>query len=118
MVYNGKPTRRWLSREDAASPTTSLESIMLTAIIDAKEGRDVMTADVPNAFVQNPNASTKDGEPSDYENHRVLSGSTGRNGTRFLRSLRCLRKERKCSTLNVESALRNVDCILTLVSVI
>jgi hypothetical protein len=46
------PTRKWLSREDAASPTASLESIMLTAIIDAKEGRDVMTADVPNAFVQ------------------------------------------------------------------
>ena len=24
-VYNGKPTREWLSREDAASPTVSLE---------------------------------------------------------------------------------------------
>jgi hypothetical protein len=54
MVYNGKPTRRWLSREDAAVNYISLESIMLTAIIDAKEGRDVMTADVPNAFVQTP----------------------------------------------------------------
>jgi hypothetical protein len=52
MVYNGKPTREWLSREDAASPTVALESIMLTAIIDAKEKRDVMTADVPNAFIQ------------------------------------------------------------------
>ncbi|MGC9293621.1 MAG: hypothetical protein ACP5EP_13150, partial [Acidobacteriaceae bacterium] len=52
MVYNGKPTREWLSREDAASPTVALESIMLTAIVDAKEKRDVMTADVPNAFIQ------------------------------------------------------------------
>ena len=52
LVYNGKPTREWLSREDAASPTVALESIMLTAIVDAKEGRDVMTADVPNAFIQ------------------------------------------------------------------
>ena len=25
---------------------------MLTAIVDAKEGRNVMTADVPNAFIQ------------------------------------------------------------------
>ena len=25
MVYNGKPTRDWLSREDSASPTASLE---------------------------------------------------------------------------------------------
>ncbi|MGC8483977.1 MAG: hypothetical protein ACP5OE_10090, partial [Thermodesulfobium sp.] len=52
MVYNGKPTREWLSREDAASPTVALESIMLTAIINAKEKRDIMTADVPNAFIQ------------------------------------------------------------------
>jgi len=52
MVYNGKPTREWLSREDSASPTAALESIMLTAVIDAHEGRDVMTADIPNAFIQ------------------------------------------------------------------
>jgi hypothetical protein len=25
MVYNGKPTREWLSREDSASPTTALD---------------------------------------------------------------------------------------------
>jgi hypothetical protein len=37
MVYNGKPTREWLSREDASSPTAALESIMLTAVIDATE---------------------------------------------------------------------------------
>jgi hypothetical protein len=30
MVYNGKPTREWLPREDAASPTAALESIMIT----------------------------------------------------------------------------------------
>ena len=37
MVYNGKPTREWLTREDSASPTAALESIMLTAVIDAHE---------------------------------------------------------------------------------
>ena len=62
MVYNGKPTREWMSREDAASPTVSLESIMITATIDAKEGRDVMTADVPNAFIQTQMPEPKEGE--------------------------------------------------------
>jgi hypothetical protein len=52
MVYNGKPTPEWMSREDSASPTVSLESIMLTTTIDAKDGCDVMSADVPNAFIQ------------------------------------------------------------------
>ena len=52
MVYNGKPTHEWLSREDSASPTAALESILLMAVIDAKENRDVMTANVPNAFIQ------------------------------------------------------------------
>jgi len=62
MVYNGKPTREWLSREDSASPTAALESIMLTAIVSAQEGRDVMTADVPNAFVQTEMPELEDGE--------------------------------------------------------
>ena len=52
MVYNGKGTREWLSREDSASPTAVLESIMLTAVIAAHEGRDVVTVDIPNAFIQ------------------------------------------------------------------
>jgi hypothetical protein len=52
MVYNGKPTREWLSRVDSTSLTAALESIMLTAIVDAKEGRDVMSCDIPNAFIQ------------------------------------------------------------------
>jgi hypothetical protein len=52
MVYNGKPTREWLSREDSVSPTAALESIMLTALVDANEERGVMTYDIPNAFIQ------------------------------------------------------------------
>jgi hypothetical protein len=53
MVYNGKPTtREWLSREDSASSTAALKSIMLTAVIDAHEERDLMTCDIPNAFIQ------------------------------------------------------------------
>jgi hypothetical protein len=52
MVYNGKPTREWLSRVDSTSLTAALESIMLTAIVDVKEGRDVMSCDIPNEFIQ------------------------------------------------------------------
>ena len=29
-----------------------LESVMITSVIDAKEGRDVAIIDIPNAFVQ------------------------------------------------------------------
>ena len=54
LVYNGKPTRSWLSKEDTSSPTVTMEGIFLTAIIDAKEGRDVLSADIPNAFIQTP----------------------------------------------------------------
>ena len=52
MVYNGKPTREWLTREDLTSPTAALESIMLTAIVDANEGRDVMSCNIPNTYIQ------------------------------------------------------------------
>ena len=70
-VYNGKSTREWLSREDSTSPTAALESIMLTAIVDAKEGRDVMTNDIPNAFIQSKMPSQKDGD------ERVMMKITG-----------------------------------------
>jgi hypothetical protein len=71
MVYNGKPTREWLSREDASSPTAALESIMLTAVIDATEHRDVMTCDIPNAFIQALMPEVKDGD------ERVMMKITG-----------------------------------------
>ena len=71
MVYNGKPTREWLSREDSASPTAALESIMLTAVIDATEERNIMTCDIPNAFIQALMPEVKDG------NERVMMKITG-----------------------------------------
>jgi hypothetical protein len=37
---------------DATSPTAMMELILITATIDAKQKRDVMTANIPNAFVQ------------------------------------------------------------------
>ena len=52
MVCNGAPTREWLGREESASPTAAQESTMSLAVVDAHERLDVMTSDVPNAFVQ------------------------------------------------------------------
>jgi hypothetical protein len=43
--------RAWLSKDVAASPTTSLEGILLTSIVDGNEIRDVMSTDIPNAFI-------------------------------------------------------------------
>jgi hypothetical protein len=61
-VYNGKPTRDWHNKEDSASPTESLESIFLTSIIAGKEERDIMTAEIPNAFIQTLMPELEDGQ--------------------------------------------------------
>ena len=70
LVYNGAKSREWHSKQDSTSPTVQLESIMLTALIDAHEGRDVMTADVPNAFIQTE-------IPEDYGDERIIMKITG-----------------------------------------
>ena len=62
MVYNGKPTRVWMKDQNSASPTVSLESILLLAVIDALEERDIMTSDIPNAFIQSFMPEVKPGE--------------------------------------------------------
>jgi len=51
-VYKGSDTRDWLTREETSSPTASLEGIINTCVIDAHEERDVMSVDIPNAFIQ------------------------------------------------------------------
>ena len=51
MVAGGDKQRGTIDKADAASPTAALESVLLTATIDAKEGRDVATVDIPNAFI-------------------------------------------------------------------
>ena len=49
----------------------SPESIMITAVLDAKEGRDVMTCNIPNAFIQAEMPEVKDGDK------RVIMKITG-----------------------------------------
>ena len=52
LVCNGKPTREWLDKEASSSLTVGLDSLFLTMMIDAREARDAMRADAPNAFTQ------------------------------------------------------------------
>ena len=59
---NGSVQRVYMDKEDAASPTVSTEAIVLTAVIDAMEGRDVATVDLPNAFIQTKVGKDKNGD--------------------------------------------------------
>ena len=51
MVAGGNKQRNHIDKTDATLTTTALESALLTATIDSKEGRDVAIVDIPNAFV-------------------------------------------------------------------
>jgi hypothetical protein len=41
-----------LSKQETSSPTVATEALSLTCVIDAIEGRDVATCDIPGAFMQ------------------------------------------------------------------
>jgi hypothetical protein len=49
---DGRPQRRYIAKEDASSPTVAKESVFLSALIDAAEGREVAVVDIPGAFMQ------------------------------------------------------------------
>ena len=53
-VVNGSTQRSYIDREDEASPTAASDYIIITGVIEAKQGRDVMINDVPNDFVKRP----------------------------------------------------------------
>ncbi len=40
-----------MAKEEAAAPTVTLESVFVTATIDAKEKREVVTINIPEAFL-------------------------------------------------------------------
>ena len=41
-----------MQKEDTTSPTLSIESLLISATIDAQEQRYVSTTDIPGAFMQ------------------------------------------------------------------
>lgn len=49
---NGRKQREHISKDETSSPTVAIKSVMLSCTIDAKEGRDVATTDIPGAFMQ------------------------------------------------------------------
>ena len=49
---DGRKQREFISKEEASSPTVSTHALMATCLIDAIEGRNVATADIPGAFLQ------------------------------------------------------------------
>jgi hypothetical protein len=52
MCANGSTQQEYTNHNKAASPTAMTKSHMITAVIDAKQGHDIMTANNLNAFVQ------------------------------------------------------------------
>ena len=53
-VANGSQQRSYTDKDATASPTTSIEAILITSVIDSMEKWDVATIDIPNAFIQTP----------------------------------------------------------------
>ena len=52
MCANGAPHRKFIPREEANSPTVSLDGLMYMALTAAHEKRKVVSFDVPGAFLQ------------------------------------------------------------------
>jgi hypothetical protein len=49
---DGRPQREYMTKEETSSPTVATEALLLSCVIDAIEGRDVATCDIPGAFMQ------------------------------------------------------------------
>lgn len=48
---DGRKQRLYIKKEEASSPAIHLESLLLTMMVDAHEGRDVATADISGAYL-------------------------------------------------------------------
>ena len=60
MVAGGNRQRGTIDKEDAASPTAELESVLLSSTIDAAKEIDVAVIDTPNAFIQTRTQNDED----------------------------------------------------------
>ena len=49
---DGRKRRIYKIEEEISAPTVAIESLFLSSVIDAKEGRAVVTLDIPGAFMQ------------------------------------------------------------------
>ena len=65
-VADGRKQWDKIEPKDATSPTVSTEAVMITATIDALEGRDVAVVDIPGAYLS---------ADMDNETHVVFRGT-------------------------------------------
>ena len=123
---NGSSQREYMERDEAASPTTMTESVMITATIDAKQNRDVMTADIPNAFVQVDIDEKEKGEriimkirgllvnmltelsPETYEKYVVYEGN---NKVLYVRMIKALYGMLQSSLLYYKKFRKDIESI-------
>jgi hypothetical protein len=48
---DGRKQQIYKTKEESSSPTVAIESLFLTAAIDAREARNVVTCNIPGAFM-------------------------------------------------------------------
>ena len=48
---DGRKQRGYINKEDASSPTVSMEALILSCIVDALEGKGVSTVDILGSFL-------------------------------------------------------------------
>ena len=49
---DGRPQRDYMTKEENSTPTVSVETLMLSCVIDDMERRDVAIVDIPGAVMQ------------------------------------------------------------------
>ena len=49
---DGRPQRIYKTKEETSSLTASIESILITSVMDALENRDIAYVDIPGSFLQ------------------------------------------------------------------
>ena len=59
-VVGGNKQRKYISKEEASSPTVATEVVMLTVLIGAQENIYVAVIDIPTAFIQTKIEDDKD----------------------------------------------------------
>ena len=51
-VSGGNKQRYFIIKEESSSPTVATKAFLLSCVIDAQENQDVVTTDIPYAFIQ------------------------------------------------------------------
>ena len=49
---DGRKQQDWISKEDILSPTVSTKGLMISCMVDAMEGWEVLTTKIPEAFLK------------------------------------------------------------------